>query len=159
MRARITRHNRSYLSAGASLLRITRHLVVLARHGMHGRYPLAVPLLASLWLRVSPQPQRRAPILIGSVIIDIARRQASQIITPVTSLLRLTNQELSIIGSPAALQSTPDQPSLRTSADLYVVMASFHGLVRGAEMELGRDSDTGGQVLLNRNTSVYECPT
>ena len=29
---------------------------------------------------------------------------------------------------------------------LYVVMISLHGLVRGDRMELGRDSDTGGQV-------------
>lgn len=29
---------------------------------------------------------------------------------------------------------------------LYVVMISLHGLVRGDAMELGRDSDTGGQV-------------
>lgn len=29
---------------------------------------------------------------------------------------------------------------------LYVIMISLHGLVRGENMELGRDSDTGGQV-------------
>ncbi|KAI5058997.1 hypothetical protein GOP47_0025316 [Adiantum capillus-veneris] len=29
---------------------------------------------------------------------------------------------------------------------LYVVLISVHGLVRGEDMELGRDSDTGGQV-------------
>ena len=29
---------------------------------------------------------------------------------------------------------------------LYVVMISLHGLVRGENMELGKDSDTGGQV-------------
>jgi len=29
---------------------------------------------------------------------------------------------------------------------LYVVMISLHGLVRGEEMELGKDADTGGQV-------------
>lgn len=29
---------------------------------------------------------------------------------------------------------------------LYIVMISLHGLVRGDHMELGRDSDTGGQV-------------
>jgi len=29
---------------------------------------------------------------------------------------------------------------------LYIVMISLHGLVRGERMELGRDSDTGGQV-------------
>jgi hypothetical protein len=29
---------------------------------------------------------------------------------------------------------------------LYMVLISLHGLVRGERMELGRDSDTGGQV-------------
>eukprot|EP00850_Spirogloea_muscicola_P005647 SM000026S08896 [mRNA] locus=s26:320151:326233:+ [translate_table: standard] len=29
---------------------------------------------------------------------------------------------------------------------LYIVMTSLHGLVRGEHMELGRDSDTGGQI-------------
>lgn len=29
---------------------------------------------------------------------------------------------------------------------LYIFMASVHGLVRGKDMELGRDADTGGQV-------------
>src|SRR5688500_17652780 len=31
--------------------------------------------------------------------------------------------------------------------ELYVLMISLHGLIRGDEMELGRDADTGGQVL------------
>lgn len=30
---------------------------------------------------------------------------------------------------------------------LYIVMISIHGLVRGHDMELGRDADTGGQIL------------
>lgn len=29
---------------------------------------------------------------------------------------------------------------------LYIILISLHGLVRGEDMELGRDSDTGGQV-------------
>ncbi|XP_059632141.1 probable sucrose-phosphate synthase 2 [Cornus florida] len=29
---------------------------------------------------------------------------------------------------------------------LYIILISLHGLVRGEQMELGRDSDTGGQV-------------
>ncbi|XP_021887005.1 probable sucrose-phosphate synthase 1 [Carica papaya] len=29
---------------------------------------------------------------------------------------------------------------------LYIVLVSLHGLIRGGNMELGRDSDTGGQV-------------
>ncbi|CAH1424267.1 unnamed protein product [Lactuca virosa] len=32
------------------------------------------------------------------------------------------------------------------SRQLYIVLISIHGLVRGDNMELGRDSDTGGQV-------------
>lgn len=31
--------------------------------------------------------------------------------------------------------------------DLYVLMLSVHGLMRGHELELGRDADTGGQIL------------
>jgi len=30
---------------------------------------------------------------------------------------------------------------------LYIVMLSIHGLIRGHDLELGRDADTGGQVL------------
>lgn len=33
-----------------------------------------------------------------------------------------------------------------TSKKLYIVLISLHGLVRGENMELGRDSDTGGQI-------------
>ena len=29
---------------------------------------------------------------------------------------------------------------------LYILMCSIHGLVRGEDLELGRDADTGGQV-------------
>ncbi|KAI9099631.1 hypothetical protein K1719_024636 [Acacia pycnantha] len=32
------------------------------------------------------------------------------------------------------------------SRNLYIVLISIHGLIRGENMELGRDSDTGGQV-------------
>jgi hypothetical protein len=35
---------------------------------------------------------------------------------------------------------------VRDGKRLYLVLISLHGLVRGHEMELGRDSDTGGQV-------------
>ena len=30
---------------------------------------------------------------------------------------------------------------------LYIALISLHGLIRGEEPELGRDADTGGQVL------------
>ena len=29
---------------------------------------------------------------------------------------------------------------------LYIVLVSVHGLVRGHDLELGRDADTGGQT-------------
>ncbi|ALP53163.1 HAD family hydrolase [Candidatus Tenderia electrophaga] len=31
--------------------------------------------------------------------------------------------------------------------DLYIVLVSVHGLIRGDDLELGRDADTGGQIL------------
>ncbi len=34
----------------------------------------------------------------------------------------------------------------QNAAGLYIVMASVHGLIRGHDMELGRDADTGGQT-------------
>lgn len=34
----------------------------------------------------------------------------------------------------------------KSNRNLYIVLISMHGLVRGDNMELGRDSDTGGQV-------------
>ena len=37
-------------------------------------------------------------------------------------------------------------PALLQGPPLYLILISLHGLVRGNEMELGRDADTGGQV-------------
>lgn len=47
------------------------------------------------------------------------------------------------LGTPTELTPRLDPSKM---ARLYVVMISLHGLVRGDRMELGRDSDTGGQV-------------
>ncbi|TMW93960.1 hypothetical protein EJD97_010949 [Solanum chilense] len=48
---------------------------------------------------------------------------------------------ISRINSDTQIWSDEDKPS-----QLYIVLISMHGLVRGENMELGRDSDTGGQV-------------
>lgn len=49
-------------------------------------------------------------------------------------------------GSPPA-SATPSFASETAVHDrLYIILISLHGLVRGDRMELGRDSDTGGQV-------------
>lgn len=47
-----------------------------------------------------------------------------------------------------SLISEPEYSPASTSArsGLNIMMISLHGLVRGKEMELGRDADTGGQV-------------
>ncbi|XAR55680.1 Sucrose-phosphate synthase [Bertholletia excelsa] len=49
--------------------------------------------------------------------------------------------KISRINSDTQIWSDNDRPR-----HLYIVLISLHGLVRGENMELGRDSDTGGQV-------------
>ncbi|GAX74135.1 hypothetical protein CEUSTIGMA_g1584.t1 [Chlamydomonas eustigma] len=44
------------------------------------------------------------------------------------------------------MPGTVDPLLLHTFPRLYIVLISMHGLVRGNNMELGRDADTGGQV-------------
>lgn len=43
---------------------------------------------------------------------------------------------------------------------LYIVLISPHGLIRGHDLELGRDADTGGQIkyVLELATALGECP-
>ncbi|CAL9763425.1 unnamed protein product [Musa acuminata subsp. burmannicoides] len=48
------------------------------------------------------------------------------------------------INSEMKMWSEDDQDG--KSKHLYIVLISLHGLIRGENMELGRDSDTGGQV-------------
>lgn len=50
-------------------------------------------------------------------------------------------RDIARINSDMKLWSDDDKPR-----QLYIVLISMHGLVRGENMELGRDSDTGGQV-------------
>lgn len=50
-------------------------------------------------------------------------------------------RDIARINSDMKLWSDDEKPR-----QLYIVLISMHGLVRGENMELGRDSDTGGQV-------------
>ncbi|KAI9392242.1 hypothetical protein POPTR_006G064300v4 [Populus trichocarpa] len=50
---------------------------------------------------------------------------------------------LSRINSVDAMEAWANQ---QKGKKLYIVLISLHGLIRGENMELGRDSDTGGQV-------------
>lgn len=36
--------------------------------------------------------------------------------------------------------------AIKSESPLYILMISVHGLIRGKDMELGRDADTGGQI-------------
>lgn len=40
----------------------------------------------------------------------------------------------------------PDQDSVTSARPLYLCLISVHGLIRGEQLELGRDADTGGQT-------------
>lgn len=40
---------------------------------------------------------------------------------------------------------------------LYIILISLHGLVRGQQMELGKDPDTGGQVQTSRQSNTLLC--
>ncbi|RCV37695.1 hypothetical protein SETIT_8G083400v2 [Setaria italica] len=50
------------------------------------------------------------------------------------------------ISSEARIVSDDEDEAAKDERNLYIVLISIHGLVRGENMELGRDSDTGGQV-------------
>ncbi|KAJ6922051.1 sucrose-phosphate synthase 1 [Populus alba x Populus x berolinensis] len=54
-----------------------------------------------------------------------------------------TRNRLSRINSVDAMEAWANQ---QKGKKLYIVLISLHGLIRGENMELGRDSDTGGQV-------------
>ncbi|XP_008648203.1 probable sucrose-phosphate synthase 3 isoform X2 [Zea mays] len=51
-------------------------------------------------------------------------------------------------------------PRISSFDKLYIVLISLHGLIRGENMELGRDSDTGGQVkyVVELAKALSSCP-
>ena len=49
-------------------------------------------------------------------------------------------------GRSAASEAPAPNPFAGRVDKLHIVLASMHGLVRGDNMELGKDADTGGQV-------------
>ena len=52
------------------------------------------------------------------------------------------------IASRLTIASQPTCVRVQNRVDgLYIVLISMHGLIRGQHMELGRDADTGGQVI------------
>ncbi|TKW09708.1 hypothetical protein SEVIR_6G120400v4 [Setaria viridis] len=55
----------------------------------------------------------------------------------------ITRTRMPRIGSTDAIEAWASQ---QKEKKMYIVLISIHGLIRGENMELGRDSDTGGQV-------------
>ncbi|RLM57935.1 putative sucrose-phosphate synthase 5 [Panicum miliaceum] len=53
---------------------------------------------------------------------------------------------LARINSETRIVSEDEDEVAKDDRNLYIVLISIHGLIRGENMELGRDSDTGGQV-------------
>jgi sucrose-phosphate synthase len=58
-------------------------------------------------------------------------------------------------------RSSREEPPLREHNGLYVLSLSLHGLVRGQDIELGADADTGGQVtyVVEQARAVAEHPS
>jgi len=52
------------------------------------------------------------------------------------------------------------KPSSEAKQPLFIVLISVHGLIRGHELELGRDADTGGQTkyVVELARALGECP-
>lgn len=64
--------------------------------------------------------------------------------------------------SPSSVSGmAPRNPFAGRVDKLYLVLISLHGLVRGQNMELGKDADTGGQVrtlqIGSRATNWVDC--
>nr|XP_024384326.1 probable sucrose-phosphate synthase 2 isoform X2 [Physcomitrium patens] len=63
--------------------------------------------------------------------------------TPADTMPRVESS-LALASSNVGEITTPEKE--KPDKRLYIVLVSLHGLVRGDNMELGRDSDTGGQI-------------
>ncbi|KAH7619458.1 putative sucrose-phosphate synthase 1 [Nannochloris sp. 'desiccata'] len=92
-----------------------------------------------------PDASGAANAAAGAGALAIAMQPGSGVPTPAAAIDALFEDYML---SPA--ETTPLGASHKMEPQrldrLYVVMISLHGLIRGDRMELGRDSDTGGQV-------------
>ncbi|KAL0310159.1 UNVERIFIED_CONTAM: putative sucrose-phosphate synthase 2 [Sesamum calycinum] len=98
-------------------------------------------------------------------IWHLARKKKQCFLTPVfdwnmlnTVWIRVAEREKGDVLAEAVSLDSPRKKFQRNSSNLevwsdsntekklYIILISLHGLVRGENMELGRDSDTGGQI-------------
>jgi sucrose-phosphate synthase len=102
------------------------------------------PSLKKVSIKV-PDASGAANAAAGAGALAIAMQPGSGVPTPAAAIDALFEDYML---SPA--ETTPLGASHKIEPHrldrLYVVMISLHGLIRGERMELGRDSDTGGQV-------------
>ncbi|XP_048323517.2 probable sucrose-phosphate synthase 1 isoform X2 [Ziziphus jujuba] len=74
---------------------------------------------------------------------DLSEGEKGDIVSDISAHGESTRGRLPRINSVDAMETWASQ---QKGKKLYIVLISLHGLIRGENMELGRDSDTGGQV-------------
>ncbi|KAL5547754.1 hypothetical protein UlMin_002985 [Ulmus minor] len=74
---------------------------------------------------------------------DLSEGEKGDIVSDLSAHGDSTKGRLPRINSVDAMETWASQ---QKGKKLYIVLISIHGLIRGENMELGRDSDTGGQV-------------
>ncbi|KAK8543242.1 hypothetical protein V6N13_136229 [Hibiscus sabdariffa] len=74
---------------------------------------------------------------------DLSEGEKGDIVSDVSAHGENNKGRLPRINSVDAMETWASQ---QKGKKLYIVLISLHGLIRGENMELGRDSDTGGQV-------------
>ncbi|XP_026660236.2 probable sucrose-phosphate synthase 1 [Phoenix dactylifera] len=74
---------------------------------------------------------------------DLSEGEKGEIVSDLSTHGDSTRGRLPRISSVDAMEAWSNQLK---DKKLYIVLISIHGLIRGENMELGRDSDTGGQV-------------
>ncbi|KAL4325463.1 hypothetical protein GQ457_11G017770 [Hibiscus cannabinus] len=74
---------------------------------------------------------------------DLSEGEKGDIVSDVSAHGENNKGRLPRINSVDAMETWASQ---QKGKKIYIVLISLHGLIRGENMELGRDSDTGGQV-------------
>ncbi|KAL1189130.1 Sucrose-phosphate synthase 1 [Cardamine amara subsp. amara] len=74
---------------------------------------------------------------------ELSEGEKGDIISDISTHGESTKSRLPRINSTESMEIWANQ---QKGNKLYLVLISLHGLIRGENMELGRDSDTGGQV-------------
>ncbi|XP_077217348.1 putative sucrose-phosphate synthase 1 [Tasmannia lanceolata] len=74
---------------------------------------------------------------------DLSEGEKGDVVSDISAHGDSTRGRMPRISSVDAIEAWASQ---HKEKKLYIVLVSIHGLIRGENMELGRDSDTGGQV-------------